>query len=887
MALSLKTLLGTCGVKGQPLQECCRQLLGNELFGALFSPDDTAATRSKIRSGYPAMGGRYKNAERLLRDQAVLSQSTGQIKSWWQIHRVEKAEPVRALLHDDAELQAFLQSERGHALRVWVDASFPLFQTAWQPELMTVLTLFAVTRTAWSSLPELLPLPPFPTNGPDGIPPELKRRKRSGLSLYRQKRYEEALNHLRDSFRSAQDSEEARSWNGDIHFWLAAAYLGLWEREQDESAFALALDALDAACELGNPEARLETAKLCLRGDLPQLMRLKHSWGRAKGVSLCRSLIYTASSDPIRGEAFWLLYQVSRSRERNLLPADGESPEQYLEGAFRCGYPPEALQLYRKLFPVSVVLPPARSQARGAGCCICNDRNRYTELLMQTVPEAWRFQALGERASAPVEGAAKYMLFSDDTDRNMHDCLQLLQRISEGRLDRRPEIYLRGDEFQLAPLLDTALNHMGERWVPVHVVDDDKRSAQLLLGRHPLLYPLLTAPAPAKTLHFLIVGSGRCCQWLAREALWMLTLREENVSTGITLVGPHAEDDLETLRFQCPGLRSGGVQQAGFVTTQLDACNCSASYFALTQILSDAVRAGEALYLAVDIGSDRENLDMAIRLREESMRAQSWVHGGTPALPVIAFRCHNTAIADLGRSSVVVNEAGGLGWYNNYGLIPFGTDRDYSWDALTDSVFEKLAWRCHLAYSGLRLSELGRPEMQAAEAAARKDYYTRTYNRDSSMAAALSLPYLLLQTRLGGGPLRPEAWSIQDGEAFFSEENRLRFLRKLQSMPRDDDASEPWSETQLLTEWEHARWCRYMISRGWVGATPEEAEAYCRAGNPRQQLYIGRMHPGITPYARLAELEKHLRATVGLDRNFRKSSRMVVEQLAEILAFRD
>ena len=29
---------------------------------------------------------------------------------------------------------------------------------------------------------------------------------------------------------------------------------------------------------------------LCLRGDLPQLMRLKHSWGRAKGVSLCRSL---------------------------------------------------------------------------------------------------------------------------------------------------------------------------------------------------------------------------------------------------------------------------------------------------------------------------------------------------------------------------------------------------------------------------------------------------------------------------------------------------------------------------------------------------------------------------------------------------------------------
>ena len=155
------------------------------------------------------MGGRYKNAERLLRDQAVLSQSTGQIKSWWQIHRVEKAEPVRALLHDDAELQAFLQSERGHALRVWVDASFPLFQTAWQPELMTVLTLFAVTRTAWSSLPELLPLPPVSGERAGRDPPGAEAKEALRLSLYRQKRYEEALNHLRDSFRSAQDSEEA------------------------------------------------------------------------------------------------------------------------------------------------------------------------------------------------------------------------------------------------------------------------------------------------------------------------------------------------------------------------------------------------------------------------------------------------------------------------------------------------------------------------------------------------------------------------------------------------------------------------------------------------------------------------------------------------------
>ena len=51
-----------------------------------------------------------------------------------------------------------------------------------------------------------------------------------------------------------------------------------------------------------------------------------------------------------------------------------------------------------------------------------------------------------------------------------------------------------------------------------------------------------------------------------------------------------------------------------------------------------------------------------------------------------------------------------------------------------------------------------------------------------------------------------------------------------------------------------------MLSRGWVGATAEQAEAYYRAGNHCQQLYVGRMHPCITAYRKLEALENHLRA---------------------------
>ena len=155
------------------------------------------------------------------------------------------------------------------------------------------------------------------------------------------------------------------------------------------------------------------------------------------------------------------------------------------------------------------------------------------------------------------------------------------------------------------------------------------------------------------------------------------------------------------------------------------------------------------------------------------------------------------------------------------------------------------------------------------------------------MSAALSLPYRLLLCRYGNLCKHIlEKWNIQDSELFFSRDTLLSFARELDGEPQSEEALQPWGETQLLTEWEHERWCNYLISRGWVSASPEEAEAYCKAGNPRQQLYIARMHPCLTPFSKLENLEKHLRATVGLDKNFRKSSRLSIENTENILSLK-
>lgn len=887
MILSLRELLRmSSDRKSEPLQQKCRDLLGNDLYAALFSPSDTAATLSKIRSGYPVMNARFKNVVQLLAGCEDVEGYLEPVRRWWEKHPAADPDGLRTLVEADEEYRIFTSRTEGFALRAWVSASFSLFPGAWQSELMTVLTLLSITRGEWDTLLSSIRLKPIPAGEDSAVVSTCRSKKRAGLAFYRQNRFQEAIACFEDAFLPTEADKDERAWNSDLHFWLGAVWLKRWERNKEALSLSNALDELDKACLLGSAEGRLELARLCLGENAREICRLRPAWDHRHGLTLCRELTASPVSDPIRGEAFWLLYQDCVSRDHPH-PHDDERAKQYLESAHRCGYPPEALRLYRSKFPAALVLPPLRSGDRGEGLCIFNADNRYAALLKRTMPTGWASETTDTPAFLHAAQAhkRKYMLLSDDPDRNVGDMLQILQAVLDNGSGGDTEVFIRGDANRLAPVVDSALHHMGSAWIPVHILDYDKRNAQRLLGCHPLLYPLDQSDKADQTLHFLIIGSGRCCQWLAREALWMLTMRDERIKTRITLVGPHAEEDLEMLHFLCPGLRRERLVQTDFIRTELDACNCTVSYLRLMEILSAAVCADEALYLAVDVGGDQENLDMAIRLREESIRAQSWKSAGRPRLPVIAFRCWDAALAELGKSTVVVNEAGGLGWYNNYGLIPFGTESLYTWDALTNDVLEEISRRCHLAYSGVSPALWEAPDASRTPEEVRQDYFTRTYNRDSSMATALSLPYLLLQSRWPGvASLRPEDWDIRDGETFYSAENRLAFVKKLHGAVKAEGAAEPWGETRQLAEWEHARWCSYMISRGWVSAAPEEAEAYCRAGNPRQQLYIGRMHPCITPYSKLEALEKHLRATVGLDKNFRKSclqSVMCVEEILE------
>lgn len=49
-----------------------------------------------------------------------------------------------------------------------------------------------------------------------------------------------------------------------------------------------------------------------------------------------------------------------------------------------------------------------------------------------------------------------------------------------------------------------------------------------------------------------------------------------------------------------------------------------------------------------------------------------------------------------------------------------------------------------------------------------------------------------------------------------------------------------------------------MLSRGWIGATPKEVLLYQKLGNPKQQLYIARMHGCLCSWDDLRKLAQEM-----------------------------
>lgn len=463
----------------------------------------------------------------------------------------------------------------------------------------------------------------------------------------------------------------------------------------------------------------------------------------------------------------------------------------------------------------------------------------------------------------------RFLLLQDDFEKNYLDLIYILDHIKNWNNKNEGEriftnnawndikIYVRLDEAKYASLFDTAHKHMDGISVSVHLIDDNKWAAQYLLSHFPLFYPIRTLSADILSkrditinLNVISESNNALTNWLLREAYWLGCFYYIGITLAINIISPESDKIISRLKFDCPEIFFPIPDADKVSKVKLDDKPYTLNSLESDGLFNrlDVLRKVKNCYsyYIINCDDDISSLNLAIKIREWEVR--NTVKSSAPIksanFPVITYHCENLDIAHMAESMVVHQEAYGDNWYNNYSIIPFGASQHYHWDTIDGGYFEKVGQSVHLQYCGLD-TNASKDEINENL----KDYFNRCYNRDSSLAVALSMPYRLFQMASPATDhIMPVGWVLKNKEAY-SDSISLKAMAK-QAMN--------YENKQEMINYERARWMRYMISRGWQAATADETIKFMKAGNPKRQLYIGLLHGCICSQEKLKELQEKL-----------------------------
>lgn len=572
-----------------------------------------------------------------------------------------------------------------------------------------------------------------------------------------------------------------------------------------------------------------------------------------------------------------------------------------------------AIQRYKKEYNQDFeTIPLIRdfSQAKGKARIILNAVNKYTVAFKNSLPkemksmknrkELIRFAATQSQWMHEIDSISdldkdcRFLLFDDNSEKNFQDLIYILDRISylqkEASLANSKRmllkwykiaIYIRVKEDEYSALIDTALKRLGDYTVRVYIIDDNKWAAQYLLYQYPLFQPIQYITGrklrnTAITLSFTVISNRdtELACWLVKEAFWLGCFHYKKITLSINIIGPNAKEIEQQLRFQCPGIY-GKIPDSDSISKvvinkpyEVDSINSSDTINAIRDC-KNPISAYN--YYVIDIGNSAENLNFAIKLRELSIRdlISSNQKLQNSSLPIITFYCPDTNIAHLSDHIVIQNVDSGNQWFNNYNVKPFGIINDrYSFENLDGGYLEKVAQSTHLQYSHANTTDSCTQKLEKL-----KDYFLRSYNHDSSMAVALSMPYRLFQTE------------TNDTSHIISSDSEIApYL-----IPNDiDELADLFSSCRLnnqqdLLNFEHSRWLRWALSRGWEPASPDQVLNYMKDGNPKHQLYIAKLHSCICGLNELENFSNALYNGVTTPFDFKSTDISNINATADII----
>lgn len=480
----------------------------------------------------------------------------------------------------------------------------------------------------------------------------------------------------------------------------------------------------------------------------------------------------------------------------------------------------------------------------------------------------------------------RFILINKDQSKNLEDSLLILDFIKNlqhsanysDELFENIEIIIRCQEEASTALLDTACSFLDTNYSPIkiYLIDEKKRNADYLFARHPLFYPLTFSFNKEKTetteTNLVIVSDNsdfEYISWLIRDAFWMLPHNSTKMESKITILSPYASEIAKYVAAICPGfskytstvnlgsnekeplsnpieinINDISFPKLEYHTVPLD----SRAFHTKIKSLNPA---DELLYFVVDSTSDLSSIVLGKRIREglihntiSSHKLKSYSSDST----VIAIRVWNPDYAGLTQDLIVPKETEHDNlWFNDYKLITFGSLKDiFSWDELTGGAIEFISMCMHIQYRNNN-DEL----YDFTKTPSKKDiqsYFYRLYNRSSSFAAAMSIPYRFFEAGV-----YPPKWHISNSNTYWDESNRELLANTFNNLLQDE-AKNDTGLIEKLSKYEHTRWCCYMLSMGWLPSSPGEATYYMNSGVKRHSLQIAKMHPCICSWKELQNL---------------------------------
>ena len=532
---------------------------------------------------------------------------------------------------------------------------------------------------------------------------------------------------------------------------------------------------------------------------------------------------------------------------------------------------------------------PSNIDSDGTYTLNCDYESSICDWIIHTAPPKWHKIISKSPESTLVSNQnQRILLVNNDYSLNLRDAINILDKIKSSITQdetsisdwQNLELYIRCNEAEITPLLDTALSYFTEdskiasqaglELIKIYLIDEAKRSADFLFARHPHFYPLTFARNTGndtQCVHIVLATDNKnlkYSEWLIKEAFWTLPRSDSNVKSKISIISPYATELCHLIISQCPGLASllflNGKNEnpdALDIKAKITDINFPEIEFTSTSFSSQALQVeleklrkpSEYLYYIVDSSSDTEGISLAIKIREHTIR-QSVLTGHSNNYSkynaTIAVRCFDSDIAGLVNELIVPKEEEhGKQWFNDYNLIPFGTKESiYSWDQLSGGIIETVSQCIHLQYRKASLDNNScNKELNS--------YFKRLYNRDSSFGAAVSIPY-----RLYEAGVFPDSWFMQNSDALWNENIRKELASNYKSKITSNEEL-----IDKLARYEHMRWCCFQLTRGWLPVNPSRVIQFMSSGVKRHVLQIAKLHPCLCSWDDLIDLQRQLSMT--------------------------